>query len=403
MGHSIAGSGKPFFLIAVLSVLCFTCGCKQGPWQLWHAYSARFIDSESGRVANGPVSDPTGDQHTTSEGQAYALFFALVANDRPTFDRVLSWTQTNLAAGDLSTHLPAWLFGKDKDGAWKVLDPNSASDADVWIAYSLVEAGRLWNSPADAALGRALMALIAKNEVVDLPGFGPMLLPGPTGFQHGNNFTLNPSYLPLFIFNRFAAIDPAGPWHAIAQNIPRLLQQSARHGWAMDWVEYVPGDGFYPAPPPTPPPSAAAAVAAANNPAVGSYDAIRVYLWAGMISPADPSRASVLNAVPAMSAWLANHDVPPEKVSQDGIPEPNDGPIGFSAAVLPYLHAFPDLSQASARQLIRLSAQKNGNSGLYGRDKAYYDQCLALFSTGFLQARFRFGPGGALNVEWKRE
>src|SRR5208282_1022080 len=105
-------------------------------------------------------------------------------------------------------------------------------------------------------------------------------------------------------------------------------------------------DGFYPAPPPAtpasppaPPPSAADAVAAGNIDAVGSYDAIRVYLWAGMISPSDPMRASVLNAVPAMSAWLANHDAPPEKVSQDGIPAQKDGPVGFSAAVLPYLHA----------------------------------------------------------------
>ncbi|MGD1106008.1 MAG: cellulose synthase complex periplasmic endoglucanase BcsZ [Terracidiphilus sp.] len=390
-------------------MLLFSPGCKQGPWQLWHSYSARYIDPETGRVLSGPVSDPSGDQHTTSEGQAYALFFALAANDRSTFDRVLSWTQTNLAAGDLSTHLPAWLWGQDKNGAWTVLDPNSASDADVWIAYSLVEAGRLWNSPADAALGRALMASIAKNEVVNLPGFGSMLLPGPTGFQHGDTWTLNPSYLPLFLFKRLAAVDPAGPWHAIALNIPRLLQQSSRHGYAMDWVEYVPGDGFYPAPPPeTPvatfaPPSTTPTVAAGNLDAVGSYDAIRVYLWAGMISPADPMRASILNAIPAMSAWLASHDAPPEKVSQYGIPVQNEGPIGFSAAVLPYLHAFPDLSQASARQLVRLNAQKSASSGLYGKDKAYYDQCLALFSTGFLQARFRFGPGGELNVEWKRE
>jgi hypothetical protein len=30
-----------------------------------------------------------------------------------------------------------------------------------------------------------MMAQIAKTEVADLPGFGPMLVPGPAGFQHG--------------------------------------------------------------------------------------------------------------------------------------------------------------------------------------------------------------------------
>ena len=78
-----------------------------------------------------------------------------------------------------------------------------------------------------------------------------MLMPGPTTlFSHKEIWTVNPSYVPLFIFQRFAVIEPAGPWGAIAVNIPRLLRQSARHGFAMDWVDYVPGDGFYPAPPP---------------------------------------------------------------------------------------------------------------------------------------------------------
>ena len=82
-------------------------------------------------------------------------------------------------------HLPAWLWGKNKDGQWKVLDTNSASDADVWMAYTLIEAGRLWKSPGYANLGRAMLAMIAKNEVVNLPDFGPMLMPGPAGFQQG--------------------------------------------------------------------------------------------------------------------------------------------------------------------------------------------------------------------------
>ncbi len=369
-------------------------GCKDRPWQLWHSYSARFIDPVSGRVF-----DPNGDQHTTSEGQAYALFFALAANDRATFDRVLGWTQCNLAQGDLGTHLPAWLWGKNKSGHWAILDANSASDADTWIAYTLLEAGRLWNSPSDAMLGRAMMALIAKSEVTDLPGFGPMLMPGPTGFQQANSWTLNPSYLPVFLFERFAAVDPDGPWRQIALGIPRLLQQGSRHGYAMDWVKYVPGDGFYPA---INPAANAQAGPAADTPC-GGYDAIRVYLWAGMMDREDAARAAILNAVPAMSAYLADHDAPPEKVDEEGIPSGKDGPVGFSAALLPYLRAFPDLSRAAARQMIRLSVEKDAETGLYGKDKAYYDQSLTLFAMGFLDARFRFGSAGELKVEWKRQ
>ena len=379
-------------LVAVSSLIfCVAAGCKEKPWTLWNSYSARFVD------AQGRVFDPRGDQHTTSEGQAYALFFALVDNDRTCFDRVLNWTQANLAQGDLHAHLPAWLWGKDKDGQWKTLDPNSASDADTWIAYTLLEAGRLWQYQPYTNLGRAMMGLIAKSEVSNLPGFGPMLLPGASGFQHGKAWTLNPSYLPVFLFTRLAEVDPSGPWGQIALGIPTLIAQSSRHGFAMDWVDYYPGDGFYPVAKPT---AAGQKVNAQNGPG-GSYDAIRVYLWAGMM-PKDPARAAILNAIPEMSVYLANHDAPPEMVDEDGVPKAQDGPIGFSAAVLPYLRAYGDDSREVGQQLVRMNAQRNSSSGLSEKNLAYYDQNLALFATGFLSGRFRFGPQGKLKVEWKR-
>lgn len=389
MRSSTSWPGNRLILIVLLWASAAMLGCDNGPWPLWRSYTDRFIDPQ------GRVFDPSGDQQTTSEQQAYTLFFALVANDQSTFHRVLGWTQAHLAQNDLRAHLPASQWGKSKDGQETILDANSSSDADTWIAYSLLEAGRLWNSDADTQLGRALLDLIAKNEVADLPGFGPMLLPSSTGFQHGNTWTLNPSYLPLFLFERFASVDPAGPWQKIARNIPRLLQESSRHGFAMDWIEYVPGDGFYPA-------SNASASDQFNSGADtprGSYDAIRVYLWAGMINSNDPERAAILNAVPGMSAYLETHDAPPEVVNEDGIPESKSGPIGFSAVMLEYLRAFPHLSRATARQLIRLSEEKQVETGLYGNGKSYYDQCLALFATGFFDSRFRIGARGELNVK----
>lgn len=380
--------GKNALLTVCLSMLCATGGCKQGPWQLWSAYNTHFIDPQ------GRVVDPQGGNRTTSEGQSYALFFALVNNDRPTFDRVLGWTRDNLAQGDLGNHLPAWLWGKDKDGSWKIVDPNSASDADVWLAYSLYEAGGLWDNPTYTKLGVEVMGQIARTEVVNLPGFGPMLIPGPSGFQHGQVWTLNPSYLPLFIFQRFADIDPSGPWGQIALGIPSVITQSSRHGFAMDWVDYLPGDGFYPATEMHPGNQATDAPG-------GSYDAIRVYLWAGMVNDASHARSQLLNAIPAMSVYLANHDAPPEKVSEQGIPVEQDGPVGFSAAVLPYLRALPDLEKVTAEQLLRLEKARDPASGLYGKDPGYYDQNLALFATGYLGGRFSFGPSGQLKVEWK--
>ena len=133
----------------------------------------------------------------------------------------------------------------------------------------------------------------------------------------------------------------------------------------------------------------------------GSYDAIRVYLWAGMMDPTMNDRGRILNTIPSMATYLANHESPPEKINQSGIPLEQDGPIGFSAALLPYLRAYPEMSAVSGRLLIKLAAQKDPATGLYGKGLAYYDQNLALFGTGYLDGKFRFGPGGELNVEWK--
>jgi endoglucanase len=381
-------------LLVFAAVLAVTgsAGCKQGPWNLWKSYSARFIDPQ------GRVIDPKANDHTTSEGQSYALFFALVDNDRTHFDRVLGWTQQNLSGGDMGSRLPGWNWGKAQDGQWTLVDPNSASDSDCWIAYSLLEAGRLWREPKYTALGKTMLHLIEKQEVAELPGFGSTLMPGPTAtWVHGHTFTVNPSYLPLFLFERFQDVDPGGPWGAIAMNIPRLLRQSSRHGFAMDWADYVASDGFYPSPPPGPKENGKA-----DKPALGSYDAIRVYLWAGMLDDGGRTRTDMAGAVSGMAAYLSNHPSPPEKVNAEGVPQEGDGPVGFSAAVLPYLRALPDMAKVATEQRIRVGAQLDASTGLYGKDPAYYDQNLILFATGFSDGRFRFGPHGELKVEWTR-
>ena len=164
----------------------------------------------------------------------------------------------------------------------------------------------------------------------------------------------------------------------------------------MDWVTYFPGDGFYPAREQHP------GTGKNTDEPGGGYDAIRVYLWAGLQGDSGETRAKLVNAVSAMSGYLGNHDAPPAKVSEQGVPVAQDGPVGFSAAVLPYLRAFPGRSRLGAQQMIRMSLMKDDATGLYGKELTWYDQNLALFATGFLDGKFEFGPSGELKVEWMR-
>lgn len=125
---------KSILILSLMTLLCrMTCSAQD--WQsLWKDYTTKFMDNQV------RVIDPSRGDCTTSEGQAYGMFFALVADDRPRFDRLLHWTEQNLADGDLATHLPAWMWGRGPNNQWRALDNNSASDADIWMAYTLLEA-----------------------------------------------------------------------------------------------------------------------------------------------------------------------------------------------------------------------------------------------------------------------
>jgi endo-1,4-beta-D-glucanase Y len=359
--------------------------------KLWQAYANRFIS------ADGRVIDPQGGDRTTSEGQSYALFFALVNNDRAHFDKLFAWTESNLAANDLGGHLPSWSWGRGKDGHWGTIDPNSASDSDLWIAYDLIEAGRLWKDRHYQDIGQRLESLIAQKEVANLPGLGPVLLPGPTGFKFQRYWVLNPSYTPLFLLNRMATADPDGPWSNVATVLPTLLSRSAKGGYAMDWVCYTPGEGFSPC----------QASGKKTPEPLGSYDAIRVYLWAGMLpeSAANPSKSRILHGLAQMNVLMQSRPAPPEKINSDGVPMNTDGPVGFSAALLPYLKSNSNDS-AYAQQLVRIQSQLDEKSNLYGQGygtgPTYYDQNLVLFGSGWNEKQFQFGTSGELLVRWSR-
>jgi endoglucanase len=350
-------------------------------WPLWQAYKRGFLD-ESGRIM-----DHDDGERTTSEAQAYGLFFALVGNDRPAFDRILQWTQTNLASGDLASNLPAWLWGCDSNGKWRVLDKNPASDADLWMAYTLIQAGRLWHEPGFNKLGDAIAEHVAEQSVIKFSGIGTVLLPAPVGFSSKNFVELNPSYMPVQLLYGLASAHPGGPWSQVADNVPAVLRHASTHGFVMDWVKFSTDKGWEPG----------------NGPAAeprASFDAIRVYLWAGMTAPRTRGRKELMAALQGMRGYMKDNFYPPMIVSADGKITADRAGVGFSAALLPFLKAQGD-ERALALQQSRLDIARKPQSGLYGDPPRYYDQNLALFGTGWIQNLFSFKPEGTLEVRWR--
>jgi endoglucanase len=373
-------------MIAQVAALLFTVSPQhvQSSWPLWTHYAERFVQ------VDGRVVDHDRDDLTTSEGQSYAMFFAIVANDQSRFDLLYRWTLEHLADGSLENHLPAWSWGHKDDGSWGIEDNNSASDADMWIAYDLIQAGRLWKRPDYTVAGQSLLTLIARREVVQVLGF-PVLLPGHSGFEHGGAVFLNPSYMPLFLLHAADRAQPVGPWAALAASLPALLHSGSFAGFASDWITISPNGTIHPMPPPD----------SHTTVATGSYDAIRVYLWSGITDPGAPGRDAVLKELSGMTTYMRTHSDPPEFVHNGNPATGSSAPVSYSAALIPFLDA-SRAPAAAKQQERRLNVAWSPRTGLYGDPPRYYDQNLSMFALGFLEGRYRFRKAGELEVLWQK-
>lgn len=358
----------------VMTLLCLLLlpplSAAECSWPAWEQYKHAMLSAD-GRV----IDHSSSNSITTSEGQSYGLFFALVANDRQAFSEILSWTENNLVAGSFQRRLPAWLWGKNETGGWGVLDDNNATDADLWMAYSLLEAGRLWQQPEYERLGEAILWRSAAQSVRVLPQLGLMLLPADYGFESPQGWRLNPSYLVPQHFQRFAQLSPI--WQDLLDNTFTLWQASAPKGFAPDWLLWQPSNG----------------IAADEALSLGSYDAIRVYLWLGMLAEETEQRAPLLAHFAPMLAHIQTHGAAPERVDTlTGTPA-GESSLGFLAALLPLLN-----SDAAYREQLADHRQRLLETPL--SPEQYYSQSLYLFGSGWDEQRYRFDRHGRLQPAW---
>lgn len=355
--------GLLFLVCASNSVLAGKCA-----WPAWDDFRQHLITAD-GRVVD--YSNPA--QITTSEGQSYALFFALVANDKTSFAKLLRWTENNLTAGGLQQELPAWLWGQAEDESWRILDRNNASDSDLWIAYSLLEAGRLWNKPRYTALGKQLLELSIKDSVHQVPSSGLMLLPAKYGFVSAAGWRLNPSYMPPQLLTRFASINST--WREVLKTSNNFLIASAPLGFAPDWVLWTNQQPDF---------------TADFN---GSYDAIRVYLWLGMLADKHPQREQLQQHFRHLAEHFKHTGSVPEHINVVTGEFFGVGPLGFRASLVPYLTKMEGTEELLQQLRIELQQPLPPDS--------YYNRVLSLFAQGWDKKLYHFDELGVLHTAWR--
>jgi len=173
---------------------------------LWSFYKFTYI--KDGRVIS---LDEKGI--TTSEGQSYAMLRAVWSNDRTTFESVWRWTRQHLQRRE--DRLFAW---KWKD---KILDANSATDADTDVALALILASRRFSDSSYLEHATAILNDIWMKEVVRVKD---------RYFVTAGNWapaekypTIHPAYFAPYAYEVFAGIDQRHPWAALIRSFYDVL------------------------------------------------------------------------------------------------------------------------------------------------------------------------------------
>jgi endoglucanase len=209
-----------------------SAGGQHPLWPLWEAWRQAYLDF-SGRVVDVPQGSASH-----SEGQGYGMLLAAEFGDGDAFRRMAEWTDANLAIRP--DNLLAWRWQPDVPE--RILDPNNASDGDLFYAWALLRGADRFNDPrwrsraTDIAvdLGRKCIAMRP-----DRPGV-PVLLPAEFGFTDEQGLTLNPSYMMPRALREVAEATGVTELALAARSGLDLMAEIAAVRLVPDWIRLIP-------------------------------------------------------------------------------------------------------------------------------------------------------------------
>ncbi|HEX3063507.1 MAG TPA: glycosyl hydrolase family 8 [Usitatibacter sp.] len=223
----------------------------------WERFKQSFVDPD------GRVVDAVQGGISHSEGQGFAMLFAVHHGDRDAFERLWRWTRRNLQVRDDA--LLAWRWEPQRG----VTDRNDATDGDLLVAWALWRAAAAWERPEYATEARRI-ARDVRTRAMRRGTHGLVLLPGLEGFDKPDGAVLNLSYWVFPALAELDRADPAPEWAEVSRNGLEILGYSYFGRWGLppDWLKL--GDRVAPAGP---------------SPQRFGYDAVRIplyLLWSGL-------------------------------------------------------------------------------------------------------------------------
>lgn len=293
--------------------------------RMWNEYKRVFISPE------GYTWDALRNE-TTSEGQSYALLRAAWMGDREIFERCLLWTDSVLKRPD---GLYSWKWNRYTR---TIVDPNTATDGDVDIAFALMIAADRFNKPEYLDKARNIARAVKAHTAIPVgPG-------DEDWFYSAGNWavphrTVNLSYFAPYEHPYFAAIDPDSDWPAATRAGYRLLAEMlAKPGVRLPWDFSKAGENGECLPPVDP-----------NLSTDFSFDAMRVYFRVALDCSllqnpqacADPAKSAEIAQILARDGKLFT------RYSTDGKAKSKKVSVSFYGGALPLFALFkPQAAQA---------------------------------------------------------
>jgi endo-1,4-beta-D-glucanase Y len=170
---------------------------------------------------------------TISEGMGYGMLLTAYLGEKETFDGLLEFYKTKKT--DKALNLMAWRVTRDS-----IIDPGSATDGDLDVAFALIVAHYQWGEDY-LKEAKDIISILKEHYFVNCNGVYTMK---PGGHWGGCDLT-NISYYSPAYFRIFAQETGEAFWDTVADDAYTILYNGAddNTGLVPDWQSYdgVPG------------------------------------------------------------------------------------------------------------------------------------------------------------------
>jgi endoglucanase len=177
----------------------------------WVFYLDRFVSPD------GLVSD-FENNISTSEGQAYGMWRSVIMKDKQNFDNIWQFTKKNYQVRT-DDNLFAW---KARSKEFKIIDYTVASDADIDIAYSLINAYENWGDDSYLNEAKQIIDSIWKKLIFDVNG--RLILGFSDDPYEENGLIFNPSYFSPYAYKKFSKYSDFN-WNKLVDDTYFLLAE----------------------------------------------------------------------------------------------------------------------------------------------------------------------------------